>query len=765
MAWTREGNNGIGTRASLKKSIKSAGSVRSFFSSSRSSSSLSNSRTESSSLRSSGGGSGGVIEEEPYNIEEDGVEVGDGDRRDTMSERGTASTEAHVPHSPRNEEQSSLAQPWPNSVHTDSSQQQLQTTSGLPSSMPQNSQSNISPMQQLRKGNVQIQINGRHIPQLDMIFSSSGNASLSSRFLLGSSTAGSENDGEPSCRFVNGNGLRPSTATLEMLTRSSECDEDDSDQPTESIRNSPHHICPQKQIKQSAQRVSSIRNGGAILNFGRNLLRYTLYSKKGAIVATAESHLYLWRSTDSVIVSDVDGTVTKSDVRGLIDSVVQDRFEYCHEGICKFFHDMIDAAEERNKSWDCTEEGEEVSLEQGAIGQQHLQLNREISTGSKRDQVGEVRFLYLSSRPISLISQTRKLLVSLTQTHLSNLNDSRRYGLPPGPIFHHTGPLSSVLFSELFAKNIHEFKADVLARQVVLPFVAAWGEDWKKKPPSPYCRSISEEVDVVVDSLDAAGSLRRSWSGVSEASAVWDDQLFLAGFGNKVTDAMAYEMAGIDRRDIYIIDKESRILCMGVDSNQVGQHDGVEDAKEQYGTADQCECNSFEPETKSNAGGVSGDQSDLPLAEGCRPGTVEGQILSEFSSPVTMNESKANKAASSIHSIELSLSKNEIQPDEDVDNLTMYKTAVDIYVSSDRQNKISGANVSSGRSGGSKRSKLKQSIRAFSSKKSFSSKNKFPSFGSASSNGGSKPSGPSTKLYAGYGDPMLLENLRGRMFG
>ena len=57
--------------------------------------------------------------------------------------------------------------------------------------------------------------------------------------------------------------------------------------------------------------------------------------------------------------------------------------------------------------------------------------------------------------------------------------------------------------------------------------------------------------------------------------------------------------------------------------------------------------------------------------------------LADQSRPVTMNESKANKAASSIHSIELSSSKNEIQPDEYVDILTMYKTAVDIYVSSD----------------------------------------------------------------------------------
>ncbi|KAL7547132.1 hypothetical protein ACHAWF_010450 [Thalassiosira exigua] len=141
-------------------------------------------------------------------------------------------------------------------------------------------------------------------------------------------------------------------------------------------------------------------------------MRYTLFSKEGGtILATAESHLYLWRSSDSIVVSDVDGTVTKSDVRGVIDSVVQDRFEYCHEG-------------------------KSTGLQE---------LNHESSLDRKE---GEVRFLYLSARPISLIGQTRKLLGSLSQRCLSK----KMHYLPPGPVLCHTGPISSVLYSELVAK-------------------------------------------------------------------------------------------------------------------------------------------------------------------------------------------------------------------------------------------------------------------------------------------------------------------------
>ena len=36
-------------------------------------------------------------------------------------------------------------------------------------------------------------------------------------------------------------------------------------------------------------------------------------------------------------------------------------------------------------------------------------------------------------------------------------------------------------------------------------------------------------------------------------------------FGNALTDSVAYEMAGISRNDIYMIDKKSQISCMNKD--------------------------------------------------------------------------------------------------------------------------------------------------------------------------------------------------------
>ena len=214
------------------------------------------------------------------------------------------------------------------------------------------------PCKNPQRGNIQIQINGRPIPDLEMNFKTNKRS-------------------ESACKFVNGNGYRPPTQALDMLVEE------------------------------------------AILNYGRNLIRYILFNEKKECIATAEAFLYLWSARDSIVVVDIDGTITKSDVRGVLDTVLQDNFKHIHSGVCKFFHDLVNAFDEENQ--------------------------------------GQIRLFYLTARPISYISQTRKLLVGLSQDH-----ENIRYGLQPGPIMCHRGSLSTVLHSELVAKNVYEFKADVL---------------------------------------------------------------------------------------------------------------------------------------------------------------------------------------------------------------------------------------------------------------------------------------------------------------
>jgi len=93
------------------------------------------------------------------------------------------------------------------------------------------------------------------------------------------------------------------------------------------------------------------------------------------------SHIYLWNYSDKLIVSDVDGTITKSDVKGQIYS--RFGYDWTHEGICSLY-------------------------------------NR-ISNNNK------YRVLYLTARPISQLESTRQYISNIVQRDLvidSNNNNN-----------------------------------------------------------------------------------------------------------------------------------------------------------------------------------------------------------------------------------------------------------------------------------------------------------------------------------------------------
>jgi len=505
---------------------------------------------------------------------------------------------------------------------------------------------------------------------------------------------------------------------------------------SEAIRNSEHHLCnivneqDSSNNTQAATSTTSKNNKQtkSILTPGRNLLRYTLHSSSSnTIIASTTCHIYLWSSSDKVIISDVDGTITKSDIRGVYDTIIQDYFTYCHVGICQFFCSLVTERSNDNTTDDRTREFE-----------------KEREGQDKDNGEGQVRFFYLTARPIRLISQTRKLLQSLKQpcTSLSkgSNSSSRMYGLPPGPILCNTGALSSVLYSELWAKNTHQFKADVCIRQVLLPFAAARG-------------TVNDDLEEGADSNNNNNMPQRTASGLSEASSLYsttgssnNERLFIAGFGNKYSDAQAYEMAGLSRKDIYIIDKESRILCMDDGTNTSSTTDGSSTMQQRL----------------SSSSDPSGNMSitDWSMTDVCCPGGVDSQLLSELSTPtvpsaqvqddvnnVKQSTESNHEIATSIQSIELSLTEKSQQDgtnSSSLENLTISKTSVEI------------CNVTSDKVG--KRQRLKQSIRAFSSKRT--SLKKFPSFGSSLER--SKASSKK-KIFRGYDDPLLLTRVRERM--
>ena len=371
-----------------------------------------------------------------------------------------------------------------------------------------------------RGPSVQFWLNGIRIPDLEMTYANFQDANGSSND--GSAVPAADNgggSGTTQCRFRNGNSTRPSSDTMERLVREG------------NLRKGVNAVEFRLVLPIGGHGGIIVENEDAV-DDAKSAMDGGVHLVGGVVIAVAPALLHLWSSADSVIVSDIDGTVTKSDVRGVLDTVVTERFEHVHGGVCDLYQKLskVDIANQDSIG----------SSGNGAID-------------DPNSDKGQVRFLYLSSRPLSLVNSTRRFLRCLVQGVNAAGDKIHRRMLPPGPLFCHPGTLSTVLVTELWNKNTHQFKSDVLTRQVVLPFAAAGRDCFAAEE-----NDADENEDDAKFCSPSRGRRRQR-------------KLFLAGFGNKAMDAAAYEMAGIEKKNIYIINKESNLVCMdGDDEIYVG---------------------------------------------------------------------------------------------------------------------------------------------------------------------------------------------------
>lgn len=110
------------------------------------------------------------------------------------------------------------------------------------------------------------------------------------------------------------------------------------------------------------------------------------------IVGIAPMNIFLWSANDKVVVVDVDGTITKSTMRGFLYTAIYEDFsdEHCHDGVCELL-------------------------------------------GS----IPNVRFVYLTNRPIGYATTTRTFLAELCQ-------DDQKHRLPAAPLIGFQGGLAGV---------------------------------------------------------------------------------------------------------------------------------------------------------------------------------------------------------------------------------------------------------------------------------------------------------------------------------
>eukprot|EP00049_Salpingoeca_infusionum_P005797 m.96966 g.96966 ORF g.96966 m.96966 type:complete len:817 (+) comp13089_c0_seq1:254-2704(+) len=192
------------------------------------------------------------------------------------------------------------------------------------------------------------------------------------------------------------------------------------------------------------------------LRYGANECEFSVVSKfQGK--STIQCNIFLWKMDTKIVISDIDGTITKSDVLGHAASFVGT--DWTHPGVAQLF--------------------------------------------SKIEKNG-YQFLYLSSRSIGQSLKTKEYLANILQ------NDT--HYLPDGPVLLSPASLFQSLHREVILRKPEEFKIACL-----------------------------QDIKSLFDYEDAEGNIINA-------------DPFVAGFGNRHTDAVAYKALGIMDSRAFIVD-------------------------------------------------------------------------------------------------------------------------------------------------------------------------------------------------------------------
>ena len=160
------------------------------------------------------------------------------------------------------------------------------------------------------------------------------------------------------------------------------------------------------------------------LKEGINEIIYIVNSMTGGI-QTLKSHIYWWKSNQKLIISDIDGTITKSDILGYIFPIIGK--DWSHEGVNDLFSNLY-------------------------------------KNGYK--------IIYLTARAIGQSSMTKNYINNLIQ---------EKKTLPPGPILMSPDGLFSALKREVLQRKPYLLKIPLLTEiknlfpENVQPFYAGFG--------------------------------------------------------------------------------------------------------------------------------------------------------------------------------------------------------------------------------------------------------------------------------------------------
>jgi phosphatidate phosphatase PAH1 len=248
----------------------------------------------------------------------------------------------------------------------------------------------------------------------------------------------------------------------------------------------------------NGESVSNIPSASTILGFclkrGENCMRCG-----NEEIGFASFSIWFWEISDKIIVVDIDGTITKSNVRGYFETVFRGTYDHIHDGVVGFL----------------------------------LML----------ENMG-ANVLYLTARPLSHIEETRLLLKNVREDGIS---------LPAGPLFTNRGGAMTSLYMELIAQATSSFKFSVL-RDVCNVFKMAH----EKRPNITSVNADTEgKTSGVAEPIESGEILSHSALSDQYSNPI------IMGIGNKETDSLAYYCAGVPSKHIFLLEKSGEITVGG----------------------------------------------------------------------------------------------------------------------------------------------------------------------------------------------------------
>lgn len=231
---------------------------------------------------------------------------------------------------------------------------------------------------------------------------------------------------------------------------------------------------------------------------GVNTISYTVNTRLQG-TATCQSRIFLWSRDARVVISDIDGTITKSDALGHLFTMVGK--DWTHVGVAQLYSKIA---------------------------------------------ANGYEFLYLTSRAIGQAASTRGYLKGVEQDRLQ---------LPDGPVIMSPDRLFTALHREVIQRRPDEFKIACL-RDIQKLFIAdaeevsMMGSGMISSSEDEYSEVLSRDK-VKIKEISSSTSLVKP--NLTSSAATANPNPFYAGFGNRPTDTKSYKAVGISASRIFLI--------------------------------------------------------------------------------------------------------------------------------------------------------------------------------------------------------------------